>query len=392
MRAAQTAPVEANATHGTRTTGSDSSRRPLTIAHIVSSLGVGGMERMLLQLASAQQDAGHRVSVVALRAGPLEQEAADRSIRALVLGSESGRFGRSLSALRFFRAERPDIVHVHNPTSLHYAVLSKFVSRAAIVVTLHGDQDTHARLGTSFEWRLTSAAVIVSQAAGKTLRLPAHAGPLIVVHNGIAGSPVNEDHRAAARSEFGAGDSCVGIMVARIDGKKGHGTLLKSVKRLDDPQRILKLWIVGDGAERAAAESQAAQLDLGPDRVRFLGRRSDIDRLLEAADFFVLPSDIEGLPLSILEAMSHGLAIVASNVGGVPEIIHDDMNGLLVPAGDDTALASAIWQMATDVDLRRRLGDAARARANTTFSLQAMVEKYDRVYGGALAGKAQESR
>ena len=350
------------------------------------------MERMLLQLASAQQDAGHRVSVVALRAGPLEQEAADRSIRALVLGSESGRFGRSLSALRFFRAERPDIVHVHNPTSLHYAVLSKFVSRAAIVVTLHGDQDTHARLGTSFEWRLTSAAVIVSQAAGKTLRLPAHAGPLIVVHNGIEGSPVNEDHRAAARSEFGAGDSCVGIMVARIDGKKGHGTLLKSVKRLDDPQRILKLWIVGDGAQRAAAESQAAQLDLGPDRVRFLGRRSDIDRLLEAADFFVLPSDIEGLPLSILEAMSHGLAIVASNVGGVPEIIDDGMNGLLVPAGDDVALASAIWQMATDVGLRRRLGDAARARANTTFSLQAMVEKYDRVYGGALAGKAQESR
>ena len=179
MGAAHEAPVEANgAAYRTGIAGIDSSRGPRTILHIVSSLGVGGMERMLLQLSTAQQEAGHRVSVLALRAGPLEQEAADRSIRAKVLSSGTGRFGRSLEALRFFWAERPDIVHVHNPTSLQYAVLSKLVSRAAIVVTIHGDQDTHARLGSSFEWGLTSAAVIVSHAAGKTLRLPVSCGPV----------------------------------------------------------------------------------------------------------------------------------------------------------------------------------------------------------------------
>ena len=211
MGAAHGAPVEENgAAYRTGIAGSDSSRGRRAILHIVSSLGVGGMERMLLQLATAQQEAGHSVSVLALRAGPLEQEAADRSIRTKVLSGGTGRFGRSLEALRFFRAERPDIVHVHNPTSLQYAVLSKLVSRAAIVVTIHGDQDTHARLGSSIEWGLTSAAVIVSHAAGKTLRLPSHAGRLIVVHNGIAAADANEKHRADARAELSAGDSCVG--------------------------------------------------------------------------------------------------------------------------------------------------------------------------------------
>ena len=358
---------------------------PLRILHIVSSLGVGGMERMLLQLSTAQQHAGHKVSVLALRAGALEQEAADRSIHARVLSSGVGRLGRSLEALRFFWEENPDIVHVHNPTSLQYAVLSKLVAHPAIVVTIHGDQDTHARLGSPLEWKLTSASVIVSHAAGKTLRLPGQTGPFIVVHNGIAAVIPDDKERADTRAELGASGSCVGIMVARIDGKKGHGTLLKSLKILDDYPG-LTMWIVGDGAERPAAESQANQLGLGTDRVRFLGRRSDIDRLLNAADFFVLPSDIEGVPMSILEAMAHGLPIVASGVGGVPEIIDDDGNGLLVPAGDATALAAAIRRVAADPLLRRRLGDAALQRANTTLSLSTMVRNYEHVYDRALTG------
>src|SRR5690242_8262816 len=115
MEAAREAPATSkDAAYRTGIAGPGSSRGSRTIMHIVSSLGVGGMERMLLQLATAQRAAGHRVSVLALREGPLEQEAAERSIRATVLGSGAGRFGRSLAAIRIFRAERPDIVHVHN--------------------------------------------------------------------------------------------------------------------------------------------------------------------------------------------------------------------------------------------------------------------------------------
>jgi glycosyltransferase involved in cell wall biosynthesis len=363
--------------------------RPRRILHIVSSLGVGGMERMLLQLSTAQQKAGNRVSVLALRPGALEQEAAERSIRARVLSSDAGRLHRSLEAIRYFWEENADIVHVHNPTSLQYAVLSKLVSHPAIVVTIHGDHDTHARLGSSFEWRFTSATVIVSDAAIKTLRLPAHAGRLTVVRNGVAAAAANVENRADARTELSAGDACVGIMVARIDGRKGHLTLLKSLSAANDPSGVpVTVWIVGDGSARAETETEAARLGLGHDRVRFLGRRSDIDRLLEGADFFVLPSDIEGIPMSILEAMAHGLPIIASNVGGIPEIIEHDTSGLLVPAGDDRALASAIQRVAADPALRRRLGHAARERANTTFSLSGMADRYDEVYKNALTGRS----
>ena len=378
--------VASDAAHGTGTSSGRSSRRQLRIVHVVSSLGVGGMERMLLQLAAAQQDAGHRVSVLAIRHGPLAQEAAERSLRFKVLGA--GRVGRSVRALRWFFLERPDIVHVHNPTSLHYAVLSRLVSPSAIVVTLHGDQDTHARLGTPFEWSLTTAAVIVSHAAGTTLQLPPQAGRFTVVHNGIASPPPNRQNRESARDEMQAGNAPVGVMVARIDGRKGHGTLLRSVRLLQDSRSDFRIWIVGDGAERASAERLIEDLRIDPRLVSFLGRRSDIDRLLDAADFFVLPSDIEGLPMSILEAMAHGLPIVASNVGGVPEVIEHNQSGLLVQPGDPAALAAAIGELLDQPAVRARLGGAARERANTEFSLSAMVERYEELYLRALGGRA----
>jgi glycosyltransferase involved in cell wall biosynthesis len=358
----------------------DSSRpRSRRIVHVVSSLGVGGMERMLLQLAAEQQEAGDRVSVLALRGGALEQEASARSLRVRVL--HSGRLSRGMQAVGFFLRERPQIVHVHNPTSLHYAVLSKLVSRNRIIVTLHGDQDTHARLGSALEWRLTGSAVIVSHAAGKTLQLSKHAGKFVVVHNGIRPLQGHTHADGDARDELPVpAGALVGVMVARIDGRKGHTTLLHALARLRDCGANVCVWVVGDGSERQNAERLSSELGLTSDSVRFLGRRSDIDRLLAAADFFVLPSDIEGLPMSILEAMTHALPIVASNVGGVPELIDDGRHGLLVPAGDAASLAGAIKRLRDDPGLRRQLGEAARHRASTDFSMSEMKRKYDLLY------------
>ena len=289
-----------------------------------------------------------------------------------------------VSASRVFLAAQPDIVHVHNPTSLHYAVLSKMTPRASIIVTLHGDQDTHARLGSNFEWRLTSSAVVVSNAALTTLRLSRCAGPLTVIHNGIESTSIAASGTKARLENH---DVLVGVMVARIDGRKGHGTLIRGLHDLKNSGINIRVLVIGDGAERGKVEQHARALALDEKHIQFLGRRSDIDDLLSAADFFVLPSDIEGLPMAILEAMAHGLPIVASNVGGIPEIIDDEREGLLFPAGDATALALAIRRLASDPFLRRRLGDAARQRVSAQFSLNAMVRKYDDVYADAMRGR-----
>jgi len=339
------------------------------------------MERVVLQLAAAQQQAGHRVALIAMRGGLLEREAEQRGVAAQVLSG--GRFGRGLQTLKSFLKFQPDIVHVHNPTSLHYAVLSKFVSRAAIVVTLHSDRNTHARLGTKFEWRLANAVVAVSAAAADTHQLQDSRIPFSVIHNGIA-LPDARGSRAAVRAELGWTDNLIGIIVARIDGRKGHRILLDALEQLQHSQPHVRLLVVGDGKERASLEQLADEKGLRPKVVRFLGNRSDVDALLDASDFFVLPSDREGLPLSVLEAMAHGLAVIASGVGGIPEVVGHMKEGLLVPPGDPHALAAAIEQLASNEPLRENLGAAAKERARAQFSLAATVQNYQRIYEGAL--------
>ena len=367
--------------HGTGISAAHSSdARPLSIVHTVSSLKIGGMEQVVLRLATAQRAAGHRVGILALRGGPLEQETVRLGLQTCVL--HSGRVMRGLRALRYFRAVRPDVIHVHNPTSLHYAVLSRLVANSAIVLTVHGE--THARRGTALEWRLVKGVAVVSHAALQTLRLPCDPRKFRVIHNGIATASDTSELREATRAELALGNRVVGVIVARLNGRKGHATLLKSVALLRDSDVTPLILVVGDGPEGEALERQAQQLGLGPSQVRFLGARSDVDRILSAADFFVLPSDTEGLPLSVLEAMAHGLPIVASRVGGIPEIIETSEHGLLVPPGDSEALAEAIRSLIDDPVLRRNLSFAARARVNTEFSIAKTLENYDRLYRNAL--------
>jgi glycosyltransferase involved in cell wall biosynthesis len=111
-----------------------------------------------------------------------------------------------------------------------------------------------------------------------------------------------------------------------------------------------------------------------------LGSRSDVDRFLEAADFFVLPSDTEGLPLSVLEAMAHRLPVVATPVGGIPEIVTDGESGLLVPVNEPEALSSAIARLAQDPSLRHSLGEASFRAARDRFSFDAMARQYEALY------------
>lgn len=313
---------------------------------------------------------------MAMQGGPLREEAARLGLPAVELGGRS-KVLRVLKAIVTLRRLRPDIVHGHNATSLQYALLARRCTSAKIVITCHGRGKADYKEPGPEVWSQVDRVVCVSDAVARaTEGVPPER--LCVVRNGVDATPPSRT-RAAVRQELRLGDSFTGIIVARIDHLKGHDTLLRAwadLRRSDDTATLL---IVGDGAERAAMEGLATDLGINS-AVRFLGFRSDVTDLLGAADVFLLPSLTEGLPLSILEAMAHGLPTVASHVGGIPELVTDGREGLLVPPKDVPALAAAIGRMAFDAAARQAFAENARERARTEFSFGAMLRQYEAVY------------
>ena len=356
------------------------SKRRLRIVHIVSSLKVGGMEHFVVRLAAAQKDGGHDVSILALQPGALAEEAAALGLRVNVL-SGSNKVARAVRGALLLKRLGADVAHAHNQTSLHYAALAKRVSSAQVVMTNHGQGQGSPRTPSAAEWRRCDAAVAVSQAVAERMDAANVRTKLSVIRNGVrpASAPAG---RAAVRAGLGIADeTVVGIIVARIDGLKGHDGLLRALALLPaDTAGRLTVLVAGDGVRRAEVEALARELNLGPDRVQFLGSRSDIPDLLGAADFFVLPSLTEGLPLSVLEAMAQRLPVIATPVGGIPELVENHQHGLLVPVGDAAALADAVTLLARDPATRQALGRRGQERVEREFSFDAMLSRYDELY------------
>jgi glycosyltransferase involved in cell wall biosynthesis len=164
------------------------------------------------------------------------------------------------------------------------------------------------------------------------------------------------------------------VSVGRLKEPKTFDTLLGALRRLD--QSTFRASVVGDGPDRALLER------LAPPSVEFIGERTDVPALLAAADVFVLSSASEGLPMSVLEAMTAGLPVVASAVGGIPELLGD--TGVLVPSRDEGALAAELERLIADRDLRRRLGAAAYERVTSEFSLERFRDEHLALYARLL--------
>lgn len=182
----------------------------------------------------------------------------------------------------------------------------------------------------------------------------------------------------------------VAIHVARLDPIKDHLTALRTAARIRQLLPDFCLLIVGDGPERANIESAVSRMNLGQN-VRVLGQRSDIRDLLSASDLFLLTSLSEGIPVTLIEAMNAGVAVVTTAAGGVGEVVLDGETGLIAPVGDDDALAKAAMRLFEDQELARRFADSGRARASAVFSESAMHAGYAAVFQqmlGAAKGLA----
>jgi glycosyltransferase involved in cell wall biosynthesis len=282
---------------------------------------------------------------------------------------------------------RPHVVHCHNPTSLHYATLASLAGSARLVFTDHAQTKGVVRVGTRLEWRLVDAYASVSAETARRCGEIGYRGAPEVVHNGVDAEPPRRS-RAEVRAELGLGDGVVAVNVASFFPVKAQDVLVRAMAILAARRERITTLFLGDGGERARVEALARALGLGPAHVRFLGFRTDVADIVAASELFVLPSRSEGLPMSMLEAMSHAVPVVCTAVGGNRELVADREHGYVVPPDDPEALAAAMGTLASSADLRRRLGEAAASRVRAEFSFARTADRYDTIYGRVLGADA----
>ena len=360
----------------------------MVIAHVIHSFHVGGQEVMAVELASRQVARGHRVLAISLAPngpGPL----VDAFVRAGVKTLHTRKRGSTLDGtlpfrLAFaFRRNSVDVVHLHNEQPLIYGALAGKLARCGVVATRHGLViATPRQLWLRRQaGRMVDSDVSVSTEVANSTR--AHRlveeRKVTVIENGIdlGHYQPRADLRAEVRAELGLPDGSLVIgIVCRLVELKNVGLLIRAALPHLGP--ATQLLIIGDGPERPQLEALASQQPQGR-YARFLGQRTDVARLLNGLDLFALSSNTEGHPISVIEAMATGLPVLATKVGGIPEMIEDGKTGFLASA-DEQAYAA---RLAAALDQRRSwpaMGMAARAAANARFSSETMVDRYLDLY------------
>jgi glycosyltransferase involved in cell wall biosynthesis len=374
-------------------TSADASRtQARRIALVISELSPGGAERVVVHLASTLLALSVEPTVICLQGkGNLAADLERQGLRVVALDSRRGYDVCALWRLaRVLRRFRPDVINVHDRSSLPYvAIANRWAGCRPIVLSCHGlllQALGGPRRRDRFAIKRVAAVTAVSaQTAQEYARFLEWPGKVDVIPNGV---PVIDRDPALGdriRHELGfSADTFVFLAAGNIKPEKGFEDLLEACATLRNRRpagRFIAL-VAGTRSDEVYAQrldSALAERRLS-DTVRFLGLRSDTQALYSAADAFVLSSRKEGLPMVLLEAMIAGLPIVATRVGGVPEALQGGAAGLLVDPASPDALAEAMGRMMDDTALRPRLGTAARQSAKEDFSVERMARAYLDVY------------
>jgi sugar transferase (PEP-CTERM/EpsH1 system associated) len=385
---------------------------PIRIMHVVQSLEVGGLENGVVNLINRLSDERFDHVICCLsHAGKLVERIQARNTRIVEVGLRTDRLRFPLLILRrAIRRFAPDVLHTRGWSTVDAIFAGRVAGVARIV---HGE---HGREASDPEGRnrkrnvirrvlspLVDQFVAVSENLGAWLieQVGIPAAKVLTIHNGVdterflpvadfAQNDARPGSAAVLRESLGLPVDGVLIgTIGRLDPVKDHASLLRAFAPLARGATAARLVIVGAGPMRREIESQITTLHL-EQRVHMLGERHDVAALLKTFDVFALTSIAEGISNTVLEAMASGLPVVATRVGGNPELVEDHGNGRLVPVGDVTAMTAVFAEYTADSMLRQRHGQSGRLRAEQKFSLQRMAEQYAELYRGLLHGKAAQ--
>ncbi len=364
----------------------------ISIVHVIHSLGPGGAEHTLVDLARKAPGRDMHLSVVSLM--PLESHPYPRQLAQLGAGVHSLELSsrwdpRGLTrGLRLIGILKPDVIHTHLK---HADLVGAWAARRLgipMVSTLHLIEDAPSAVGRvkrrmAAQARLHTAArtIAVSQALRDWYVdvFPVEPDSVVRLPNGVARPvPTSAAQREAIRHDLGIrSDALMATMVGIMRADKGHEQLLDAIHAMS-PASDMQFAILGDGPLRGELEEQAARLNLGPDRVVFTGFRDDVAEVLGASDLVVHPTLADALPTALLHGLASGLPIVASDTGGIPEIVTSEI-GILVPPGNVNALTDGLEQMAARLPAAE-MAKAARTRFDEEFDSEIWATRLRHLY------------
>jgi glycosyltransferase involved in cell wall biosynthesis len=361
---------------------------------VLPNLAPGGAERMVVHLLGGLDPARFQTRLVSLfriESDQLAREARQAADEVRSLGKRLGVDVRMLPRFDREVAEfRPHVIHTHR-YALRYTLPSTLVRHApAAVHTVHNiaarEVDWAGRVLNRIAFRWWVTPVAVADVVARSLTTTYGLRSVTTIPNGIPVARYSDPLVTGSvwRAREGISDSeLVVACIGRFAEQKNQSLLVDAFSRLGHSKRTCKLLFVGEGDQMAAIRQSIARLGI-QDRVRMLGRRYDIPELLAACDLVVQPSLWEGNPLTVMEAMAAGRAVIATSVGGIPDLVDHGVTGWLVPPNDVSQLESALTRLIDDDELRAELGSNAAATARARFDVAVMTKAYEDLYESLL--------
>ncbi len=376
-----------------------SSRKRL-IVHVMYSFGIGGLENVIVQLINTlPSDRYDHVVLSLTTVSDFKNRITRDDVRFVELHKAAGHaFSLYPKIYQILRALKPAVVHTCNLAALEIVPIAALAGVPLRVHAEHG-WDAHDPDGTNprYQWLRRAYRPFVSRyvAVSKDIQGYLHRrvgipnSKIVLIANGVD-TDVFTPHAGAGTVvrdlPFDPAIHWLIGCVGRLQTVKNQPLLVRAFLRVladhPDASERLRLVIVGDGPLRADIE--VLLKDAGKSHLVWLaGARSDVADVMKMFHCFVLPSQAEGTSCTLQEAMATGLPIVATAVGGTPDLVADGLNGLLVPSGDEAALANAIWQLYSVPDVALKMQSANREKAISKFALSGMIVSYCRIFDGA---------
>jgi L-malate glycosyltransferase len=379
----------------------------LRVFHMAGSLEMGGSEHQMVEIACRQKARGYEIAVGCLsQKGALLSALGQAGITVTEFSPNGGLFSpagvRQVFRLAsFLRRHRFDVFQAHDLYSTLLGVPAARLARVPVTISSRRDLASWWWYTRRNRWILRhiqnlSTRVIANSQAVQDFLVQKDGFDLRrirVVRNGVdyeRFASVSSD-REKLFPGLRVEDKLIAVVANMNVKTKGHAELIAAGTEICREFPEAKFLFIGDGAERPHLERMVQELGLR-DHFLFLGRRGDVPNILPCCNLFVLPSWAEGLPNSVLEAMAAGVPVVATRVGGIPEIIEDGVGGLLVPARDSPALALAIAQIFRDPKRAEGFAQAARKRASTEFSYERLLAELGHLYCEGLAERTAAGR